>query len=128
MIGLLPTSRTTLLVFVVGVVMIFAAGAGVGANEAATGGQPIAENESVPPLGDTIRDDFRDEFSDAPGPVTVMLAQFGHNMGTLGDYGAAIGYASVERVGMRGTQIWLYGLVIGTFAGCCFRTYRVVGR
>jgi len=126
MIGL-PSSGTTLVVLVVGSIMIFSAGAVIGANEAAVGHEPIAENESVPPLGDYIAEDIRQN-SSLPPVVRPAVAEFAHSMASLADYGAAIGYASVERVGERATQIWLQALIVLTVLGTGFQAYRVVRR
>ena len=127
MIGPLPSSGSTLVVLVVGSIMIFSAGAVIGANEAAVGHEPIAENESVPPLGEYAADDIRQN-SSFPPVVRPAVAEFAHSLASLADYGAAIGYASVERIGKRATQLWVHGLVVLTLLGTAFRAYRVVNR
>ena len=126
MIGI-PSSGSMLVVMVVGSIMIFTAGAVVGANTAAIGQEPIAENESIPPLGEYVADDIRQN-SSLPPVVRPAVAEFAHSMASLGDYGAAIGYASVERIGKRATQLWVHGLVVLTLLGTAFRAYRVVSR
>jgi hypothetical protein len=127
MIGPLPSSGSTLVVVVVGSIMIFSTGAVIGANEAAVGHEPIAENESVPPLGEYVADDIRQN-SSFPPVVRPAVAEFAHSMASLADYGAAIGYASVERIGKRATQIWLQALIVLTILGTGFRAYRLVRR
>jgi hypothetical protein len=118
----IPYSRYTPFVLLVGAVMIFGMGATVGANAAAGGHQPIAENESVPPLGEHVEQEFR-----ADG-FPASVAAFAGGLASLGDYGAAVGYASVKTIGVTATQAWLWALVLGTTAGTGIYSYRRVRR
>jgi len=126
MIGI-PSSGTTLVVLIVGSIMIFTTGAIVGANTAAIGQEPIAENKSIPPVGEYAAEDIRQN-SSLPAVIRPAVAEFAHSIASLADYGAAFGYASVERIGERATQLWLHGLVVLTVLGTAFRAYRVVSR
>lgn len=115
-------SRHSLVVLAIGAVFIFATGAIIGGNAAATGLEPIAENESVPPLGESVEAEFRADGSPA------SVATFAGRLAALGDYGAAVGYASVQTVGVAATQAWLSALVFGTMATQVYRVYRRLRR
>jgi hypothetical protein len=114
----IPYSRHTLFVLTLGAVFIFSMGAMVGGNAAAAGLEPIAENESVPPVGDHVEQEFRGD------GFPASVATFAGGLASLGDYGAAVGYASVKTIGVAATQAWLSALVLGTVATQVYRVWR----
>jgi len=117
MIPGLPRGRLMLAVVLMGSVMVFMAGGVIGGNQAAAG-EPLPRDtaELGEPISEVVETDVRaglgETYSHAVASLYLGIMR---PFLTLADWGSVIGYASVMQIGERATQLWMGGVVTGTY-------------